>query len=58
MAYLLDTDIVIYWLTDRFPQIQEQIDRIERSHIFFSASALPSFTSVRATLIIRKTTRH
>lgn len=37
MAYLLDTDIVIYWLPDRFPQIQEQIDRIERSDIFFSA---------------------
>ena len=37
MAYLLDTDIVIYWLTDRFPQIQEQIDRLDRSDIFFSA---------------------
>ena len=37
MAYLLDTDIVIYWLTDRFPQIQEQIDRLDRSDIFLSA---------------------
>ena len=37
MAYLLDTDIVIYWLTDRFPQIQERIDRLDRSDIFFSA---------------------
>jgi tRNA(fMet)-specific endonuclease VapC len=37
VAYLLDTDIVIYWLTDRFPQIQEQIDRTDRGDIFLSA---------------------
>ena len=37
VAYLLDTDIVIYWLTDRFPQIQEKIDAIDRGDIFLSA---------------------
>ncbi len=37
MAYLLDTDIVIYWLTDRYPEIQEQIDRVDRSDIYLSA---------------------
>jgi tRNA(fMet)-specific endonuclease VapC len=36
-AYLLDTDIVIYWLTDRFPHIQQRIDAVDAGDIFLSA---------------------
>lgn len=37
MAYLLDTDIVIYWLTNRFPQVQTRIDAVDPGDICLSA---------------------
>jgi tRNA(fMet)-specific endonuclease VapC len=36
-TYLVDTDIVIYWLTARYPQIQQRIARLDSSRIFISA---------------------
>jgi tRNA(fMet)-specific endonuclease VapC len=36
-AYLLDTDIVIYWLKDKYPQISEKIVSISESRIFISS---------------------
>jgi len=36
-AYLLDTDIVIYWLKDKFPQINKKILSISEDRIFISS---------------------
>jgi tRNA(fMet)-specific endonuclease VapC len=35
-SYLLDTDIIIYWLKNKFPSIDEKINRVGESHIFIS----------------------
>ncbi len=36
-GYLLDTDIIIYWLTDRYPQIQQKIEEVGEDQIFVSS---------------------
>jgi tRNA(fMet)-specific endonuclease VapC len=36
-VYLVDTDIVIYWLTAKYPQIQQRIAQLDSSRIFISA---------------------
>lgn len=35
--YLLDTDIVIYWLKNKFPKINEKIKKIDAACIFISS---------------------
>jgi len=36
-AYLLDTDIVIYWLKNKYPKINKKIKRIDDESIFISS---------------------
>lgn len=36
-CYLIDTDIIIYWLKDKYPKIKERIEKIEDSRIFISS---------------------
>lgn len=35
--YLVDTDIIIYWLKDKYPQIKKKIEKIEECRIFISS---------------------
>lgn len=35
--YLVDTDIMIYWLTGAYPQVQHKMDTISNDRIFVSA---------------------
>lgn len=37
MSYLLDTDIIIYWLKDAFPKIREKINDITNDEINISS---------------------
>ncbi len=39
-SYLIDTDIIIYWLKNKYPQINEKIEKIEDSCIFISSITL------------------
>jgi tRNA(fMet)-specific endonuclease VapC len=36
-AYLLDTDIVIYWLKNKYPGINKKIKKIDEERIFISS---------------------
>jgi len=36
-AYLLDTDIVIYWLKNKYPEINKKIKKIDEECIFISS---------------------
>jgi tRNA(fMet)-specific endonuclease VapC len=36
-AYLLDTDIVIYWLRNKYPRIDKKIKKINEKRIFISS---------------------
>jgi len=36
-CYLVDTDIIIYWLKDTYPQIKKKIEKIEDGCIFISS---------------------
>lgn len=36
-TYLIDTDIMIYWLTARYPQVQQHIAQLDSCYIFVSA---------------------
>jgi tRNA(fMet)-specific endonuclease VapC len=36
-TYLLDTDIVIYWLKNKYPKINKKIKRIDDERIFISS---------------------
>lgn len=36
-AYLLDTDIVIYWLKNKYPEINKKIKKIDEERIFISS---------------------
>jgi len=36
-AYLLDTDIVIYWLKNKYPSIDTQIRQINNEFVFISS---------------------
>jgi len=36
-AYLLDTDIVIYWLKNKYPEINKEIKKIDEECIFISS---------------------
>ena len=36
MSYLLDTDIMIYWLNNRYPSIQKKIEQVSDAAIFTS----------------------
>lgn len=36
-GYLLDTDIIIYWLTNRYPRIQQKIEKVGEDQIFVSS---------------------
>lgn len=35
-TYLIDTDIMIYWLTARYPQVQQHITQLDSRYIFVS----------------------
>ena len=35
--YLLDTDIIIYWMNDKYPSIQDKMENIPLERIFVSA---------------------
>lgn len=37
MSYLLDTDIIIYWLNNAYPSIQHRIKTIDNENIFISS---------------------
>jgi tRNA(fMet)-specific endonuclease VapC len=39
-AYLLDTDIVIYWLKNHYPKINETIKKIPEEYLFISSITL------------------
>jgi tRNA(fMet)-specific endonuclease VapC len=36
-TYLLDTDIVIYWLKNKYPKINKKIKKIDDERIFISS---------------------
>jgi tRNA(fMet)-specific endonuclease VapC len=36
-AYLLDTDIVIYWLKNQYPKINKEIKKIDEEYLFISS---------------------
>jgi tRNA(fMet)-specific endonuclease VapC len=36
-SYLLDTDIIIYWLKNTFPRINEKIEKLEARCLFISS---------------------
>ena len=37
MKYLLDTDIIIYWLKDTYPNIQDKISKVDNDEIYISS---------------------
>ena len=37
MSYLLDTDIIIYWLNDAIPNIRNKINSIANDEIYISS---------------------
>ncbi len=37
MSFLLDTDIIILWLTNRYPSIQQKITEVGSHRIFVSS---------------------
>ncbi|MCH8292089.1 PIN domain-containing protein [Candidatus Poribacteria bacterium] len=36
-GYLIDTDIIIYWLAKKYPQIHQKMTQIDESQIFLSS---------------------
>lgn len=38
--YLLDTDIIIYWLKNKYPKINQKINAISNEYIFISSIAV------------------
>lgn len=39
-TYLIDTDIIIYWLKNKYPKINRKIKKIDEEHIFISSITL------------------
>lgn len=37
MSYLLDTDIIVYWLNNAYPGIQKKIENVAAAQIFISS---------------------
>ncbi len=37
MNYLLDTDIIIYWLNNTYPSIQQRIEHVDNNQIYISS---------------------
>jgi len=37
MSYLLDTDIIVYWLNNAYPSIQKKIENVAAEQIFISS---------------------
>ncbi len=37
MSYLLDTDIIVYWLNNNYPSIQNKIENVADEQIFISS---------------------
>lgn len=37
MNYLLDTDIIIYWLNNTYPSIQQRIEHVDNNRVYISS---------------------